>query len=284
MILETLGVFAGGYALLVGGLAVFQRDMIYHPGRERPTPAESGVPEMAEVPVRTQDGILVTGWYAPPPTDHAPLVVYFHGNAGTLARRAPKARVLIDAGYGVLLAGYRGFGGNPGRPSEPGLYADARAALGWLQRIEGIGRDRMAIYGESLGTGVATQMAHEFEGIGALILEAPFTSLVEMAPPIFLPGMADMLMVDRYESLGRIGNNQSPLLILHGEQDGLVPVDMGRRMLDAAQGDKEGVFLPKAGHNDIWENGGQERLLDFLERVLPAGPRPSAISETAIDQ
>lgn len=268
MLVETLGVFAGGYALLVGGLAMFQRDMIYHPGSEQADPSECGVPEMAPVPVRTQDGLAITGWYAPPTREHAATIVYFHGNAGTLAHRAHKARILMDAGYGVFLAGYRGYGGNPGRPSEAGLYADARAALGWLN-ARGVPFDRIVVYGESLGTGVATQMAYETENLAALVLEAPFTRLVELAPPFLLPGMADMLMVDRFDSLGRIAANRAPLLVLHGEHDGVVPVAMGRRILAAAQSEKDEAFLPRAGHNDIWEHGGREKLLEFLTRVVP---------------
>lgn len=266
MIAETLGVFAGGYALLVGGLAVFQREMIYHPTADRLDPAEVGVPEMVPVPVRTADGLVVTGWYAPPAAGHAATVVFFHGNAGTLAHRAGKARRLLDAGYGVLLAGYRGYGGNPGKPSEQGLYADARAALGWLM-TRGVPECRLVLYGESLGTGVAVQMAAERAELAALVLEAPFTRLPDLAPPYLLPGMAEALMVDRYDSLSKIADNRAPLLILHGEQDTLVPAAMGRRVLDAAQGAKEGLFLPPAGHNDIWDHGGVDRLLDFLART-----------------
>lgn len=268
MILETMGIFAGGYALLVGGLAVFQRDMIYHPGKDRVDPGACGVPEMAPVPVRTQDGLAVTGWYAPPRHAHLATIVYFHGNAGTLAHRAHKARALIDAGFGVFLSGYRGYGGNPGRPSEAGLYADARAALGWLV-ARGVPFNQIVVYGESLGTGVATQMAAEVEDLAALVLEAPFTRLPELAPPFLLPGMADMLMVDRFDSLSRIPLNRAPLLLLHGEQDGVVPVDMGRRILDAATSDKDGVFLPQTGHNDVWEQGGHDALFQFLTRVTP---------------
>lgn len=265
MIAETLGVFAGGYALLVGGMAVFQRDMIYHPGSELVEPAQAGVPEMLPVPVRTQDNLVVTGWYAPATRPDAATIILFHGNAGTLAHRAHKARILLDAGYGVYLAGYRGYGGNPGRPSEAGLYADARAALGWLF-TRGIPEGHLAVYGESLGTGVAVQMAIEHAELGALILEAPFTRLPDLAPPYLLPGFADMLMVDRYDSLGKLPDVRARLLILHGEHDGVVPVAMGRQMFAAATGEKEAAFLAQAGHNDLWDHGGGQRVLEFLSR------------------
>lgn len=265
MIAETLGVFAGGYALLVGGMAVFQRDMIYHPGSQLMDPAQAGVPEMIPVPVRTRDHLVITGWYAPATRPQAATIVLFHGNAGTLAHRAHKARVLLDAGYGVFLVGYRGYGGNPGRPSEAGLYDDSRAALAWLI-TQGIPESRLAAYGESLGTGIAVQMATEHPGLAALVLEAPFTRLPDLAPAYLLPGFADMLMVDRYDSLGKIAGIQAPLLILHGEHDGVVPVSMGRQMFAAAPGEKEGAFLARAGHNDLWEHGGGECVLEFLAR------------------
>lgn len=267
VIAETLGLFAGGYLLLMGGMAVFQRDMIYHPGSERMEPSQAGLPEMVAVQVRTEDGHIGTSWYAPPKERHLPTIVFFHGNAGTLAHRAHKARALLDRGYGVLLVGYRGYGGNPGRPTEDGLYNDARAALAWLIR-KGIDANRIVLYGESLGTGVAVQMAGEFPGLCAVVLESPFTRLPDLAPAYVLPPVAQALMIDRFDNRAKIPHVTAPLLILHGEHDGLVPVAMGRELLRAARAEKEGAFLPNAAHNDIWEHGGAEAVLDFLARQV----------------
>jgi fermentation-respiration switch protein FrsA (DUF1100 family) len=263
VIAETLGVFAGGYALLVGGMTLFQRDMIYHPDTTLPEPEAVGVPEMVAVPVRTADGIVVSGWYAPPRRDDAHTVLFCHGNARTLAHRAHKARRLLDAGHGVFLVGYRGYGGNPGRPSESGLYADARAVAGWLMG-RGIPAQKLVLYGESLGTGIATQLAIEIEDLAALVLEAPFTCLPDLAPAYLPPGLAHAVMQDRYDSLAKIAAVTAPLLIVHGEHDGLVPVSMGRRLLSAARCRKEGIFLAEAGHNNIWDHGGGEAVLRFL--------------------
>lgn len=266
MIVETLGLFAGGYALLLGGMAVFQRDMIYHPDSTMPEPHEVGVSEMVPVPVRTSDGMVVSGWYAPPRRAGRATVVYCHGNARTLAHRAHKARRLLDAGYGVFLVGYRGYGGNPGRPSENGLYADARAVVGWLLG-RGTSPGRLVLYGESLGTGIATQLATEIEDLRGVVLEAPFTRLPDLAPAYLPPGFAPALMVDHYDSLSKIAAVTAPLLIVHGEDDGVVPVDMGRRLLQTAHADAEGVFIPAAGHNNIWDRGGSDAVLRFLARV-----------------
>jgi fermentation-respiration switch protein FrsA (DUF1100 family) len=278
VIAETLGVFAGGYALLVGGMTLFQRDMIYHPDTSLPAPETVGVAEMVPVPIRTGDGIVVSGWYAPPARPGADTVVFCHGNARTLAHRAHKARRLLDAGYGVFLVGYRGYGGNPGRPTEAGLYADARAVAGWLM-ARGLAATQLVLYGESLGTGVVTQLATEIEDLRAVVLEAPFTRLPDLAPAYLPPGLAQAVMMDRYDSLSKIAAVSAPLLIVHGEHDGLVPVAMGRQLLAAAPGRKQGVFLREAGHNNIWENGGAEAVLDFLERLTQPDEQAATATE-----
>ncbi|MGE5476905.1 MAG: alpha/beta hydrolase [Bacteroidales bacterium] len=266
MIAETLGLFAGGYALLLGGLAVFQRDMIYHPDPAMPAPDQVGVPEMVPVPVRTSDGLVVTGWYAPPRQAGRSTIVYCHGNARTLAHRAHKARRLLDAGYGVFLVGYRGYGGNPGRPSENGLYADARAVVGWLMG-RGVPATRLVLYGESLGTGVATQLATELADLRGVVLEAPFTRLPDLAPVYLPPGFAPAVMLDQYDSIAKMGGVRARLLVVHGEDDGVVPVSMGRRLLQAAATDAEGVFIAAAGHNNVWDLGGATAALRFLARL-----------------
>ncbi len=258
-----LAMAVGGYGLLLGGMAVAQRRMIYHPGPLGRSPAAAGVPEMAAVSVRTGDGLVLGGWYAAgrrPAT-----IVLFHGNTGSLADRAHKARVLLDAGFGVFLAGYRGFGGNDGAPDEAGLYADARAALVWLGG-QGVAPGAIAVYGESLGTGVAVQMAVEGP-VGAVVLEAPYTSLPELAPTMVPLALARLLMRDHFASLAKIRRVAAPLLIVHGEQDRVVPVTMGRRLLAAAPAG-EALFPAAAGHNDVWQHGAGAAVIAFLTRSL----------------
>lgn len=264
VIAEALGVFAGTYVLMVGTMAVFQREMIYHPGSFAKSPAEVGLAEMTPVALKAADGWTVTHWYAPPSSQGAHTVVLFHGNAGTIADRSHKARAFLDAGHGVLLAEYRGFGGNPGKPSEEGLYEDARAVMRWLV-THGVPGNLIVLYGESLGTGVAVQMACEHR-VKALLLEAPYTRLPDLAPPYLFPGLAEVLMVDRFETIDKVPALDIPLLVIHGERDITVPVSQGRAILTAATAHKEGVFLNEAGHNDIWDHA-QEQVLDFLKRV-----------------
>lgn len=265
VILEALGVVVVGYLLVVAALAMMQRSMIYHPGHDRAEPAEVGLDRMVPVPVRATDGWIVTGWYAPPSDARAPTVVFFHGNGGTVANRARKARAILEAGYGLYLVGYRGYGGNPGRPSEKGLCADGRGVMQWFT-TRGLTEAQLVLYGESLGSGVALQMALEHPDVAAVVLEAPFTRLPDLAPPILLPGLAELLMVDTFDNIAKIPAVKAPLLVVHGEKDTVVPAAMGRKLLNAADSIKEGVFLPDAGHNDVWEQGGDNAALDFLQK------------------
>ena len=195
----------------------------------------------------------------------APTIAYFHGNAGNIADRGFKVRPFLDAGLGVLLVGYRGYGGNPGAPSEAGLFADGRAALDFLAG-QGVPANRIVVFGESLGSGVAVLLASE-RRLGAVVLEAPFTSAADAGQRAypFLP--VRRLIRDRFDSLSRIGAIGAPLLIVHGECDRVVPADQGRRLLAAAAEPKEGVFLPEAGHNDAFEHGSVRLALEFLNRV-----------------
>ena len=262
---KILGAAVLGYALLLGGCYALQRSLMYFPAAALPSPAAAGVPEMVPVTLRTDDGLALKAWYAAARAPRSPSIVYFHGNAGNIADRAYKVRPMLDAGLGVLLVSYRGYGGNPGAPSEAGLFADGRAALDFMGR-EGVPAARIVAFGESLGSGVAVRLASE-RRLGAVVLEAPFTSAADAGQHAypFLP--VRQLIRDRFDSLSRIDTIGAPLLIVHGERDRIVPADHGRRLLAAASEPKEGVFLPEAGHNDAFEHGSVRAALEFLDRV-----------------
>jgi uncharacterized protein len=266
IILEALLAFGGLYLLLIGAVALGQRGMIYHPDSTRSDPAEAGVPEMVPVPLRADDGTAVGGWYAPPPTPGKATVVFFHGNSGTIGSRAFKARALLDAGYGVFLVEYRGYGGNSGSPSEKGLYADGRAVIQWLIS-RGIPASRLVLYGESLGSGIALEMTRLIQPM-MVVLECPFTTLPDLAPSYVLPVLARTFMVDRFDNLSKVTGMTAPLLVVHGDRDQTVPVAMGRALLNAAADTTiaDGVFLPAAHHNDLWDHGAGELILDFIRR------------------
>ncbi|CCG39994.1 alpha/beta hydrolase [Magnetospirillum molischianum] len=265
-LLAAAGGLASLYLLMLLALGLFQRDMIYRPDPTRTDPADIGLSEMLPVPVRVHDGRLITSWYAPPLHPHAPTLVMFHGNAGTNAKRAHKARFLLDAGFGVFMVEYRGYGGNSGQPSEADLTADARAVLEWLAG-RGVGSGRLVLCGESIGSGVAMAMTREIEPL-AVILECPFTALADLAPPYVPTVLARWLMRDHFDNLTKIAALKAPLLIIHGEQDDLTPPAMARTLVAAAgSADKGAVFLPLAHHNDLWEHGAERPILDFLRRL-----------------
>lgn len=258
---------AGVYFAANGALYLFQRRLVFQPSGAPGEPSEAGVAEMSLVRFPSGDGLILTAWYKP--VEGAPTIVYFHGNAGHFGERAFKARFFLDRGYGFLLTGYRGYGGNPGRPTEAGVYQDARAALDFLA-ARGTPAAAIVLYGESLGTGVAVQMARERPS-AALVLEAPFTSLAEVAGHHYWWTPARWLVRDRFDSTAKIAGIRIPVLIVHGERDRTVPVKFGRRLFAAAVEPKEIRLLPDADHTDLYDHGAGEVVHEFLARRLGRG-------------
>ncbi len=256
-----------GYVLFTGVLFLAQRRMMYFPDSSTPSPELAGVPEMQPVSLETADGLELLAWYRPAPQAGAPVLVFLHGNAGNIGHRGSKARPYLDAGYGVLLVSWRGYGGNPGSPTEQGLYHDARAALAYLADV-GVESSRIVLYGESLGGGAAVRVATE-QRVGAVVLESAFTSAADVAQRHYWYLPARYLMRDRFESLARIGRIGAPLFIVHGERDHIVPVDMGRSLLAAANPPKDARFFAEAGHNDLYEFGAADAVIEFLKRTFP---------------
>ena len=230
------------------------------------------MPELAPVALDTEDGLALLAWHAPPRAPGAPSLVYFHGNAGHIGMRGFKVRAYLNAGLGVLLTTWRGYSGNPGAPSEAGLYADGRAARAFL-RARGCADGRHILYGESLGTGVAVHLARE-TAPAALVLEAPFTSIAEVAARRFPFLPVGPLIVDRFDSARKIGAAAAPLLIVHGERDEIIPARLARRLHARAPEPKEAVFIPDAGHADLQDFGLAAIVLDFLARhgLAPGSP------------
>ncbi|MCY4406241.1 MAG: alpha/beta hydrolase [Rhodospirillaceae bacterium] len=255
-------------------MAAFQRSLTYYPDRTRPTPADSGVPELAPVALDTADGLSLLAWYAPPREADAPSLIYFHGNAGHIGMRGFKVRAYLNAGLGVLLTTWRGYSGNPGTPTEDGLYADGRAARAFL-RARGCSDDHQVLYGESLGTGVAVHLAREATP-AALVLEAPFSSVVDIASGRFPLLPVGPLIVDRFDSAAKIGKVAEPVLIVHGERDRTIPVRLARKLHKRAREPKEAVFIPDADHADLPEFGLPTYVLEFLARHGVSPPAAGA--------
>ena len=257
------------YGVFVAYIYSIQRQLLYFPSHTYVTPREAlANPALREFQVSTDDGIALKGWYAPATTKPLTLV-YFHGNGDDLESSAPVASIYIRAGYGVLIAEYRGYSGLPGSPTEAGLYADARAYLGKLI-ASGVNPRSIILFGRSLGTGVAAQMATEFPA-GGLILLSPYRSIPEVAKSHFWFLPVDLLMKDRFETAKKIKSISIPLLIANGGQDQVIPPSQGRDLFALANEPKEFYFAAPAGHNDMFDHGFGAAGLKWLDRLSLAG-------------
>jgi fermentation-respiration switch protein FrsA (DUF1100 family) len=256
------------YTGILALLYARQRSIVFRPDVTRADLAVAGLSEqMTEVEIATADGLILHSWWAPAIRPDGRVIVYFHGNAGHRGGRADRIRDYLANGYGVLLVGYRGYGGNPGLLSEAGFYADARANLAFLA-AQKVRPDQIVLFGESLGTAVAVQMALEQPAL-ALVLEAPLASVLHSARaryPLFAFGP---LIKDKFDSLSKISRVKLPLLIVHGERDRTTAVRFGRMLLAAANTPKQAVFLPEAGHTDLIDHGLAKLTMEFVEK-LPA--------------
>jgi uncharacterized protein len=226
----------------------FQRRLVFIPaGAPAAVPARV-LDGGAAVTVRTEDGLDLAAWYAPPtgpPTGATVLVL--PGNAGNRAVRAPLARAIAATGSAVLLLDYRGYGGNPGSPTEDGLAADARAAHRYLVDERGVDPRRLVLFGESLGGAVATRLALE-RPVGGLVLRSPFTSLADMAAVHYPVLPARLLLRDRFPVRDAVGAVDVPVVVVAGPDDGIVPFAQSAAVAAAAGAER--VDVPGAGHND----------------------------------
>jgi fermentation-respiration switch protein FrsA (DUF1100 family) len=252
----------GLYCVAVGLLAWRQRRFIFIPDTNPPALPADAVPRASRITVHTADGLDLLAWLAPAAGEAHPVVLYLHGNAGSIADRATRFSWLASLGWGVLMLEYRGFGGNPGSPSETGLSADARAAYADL-RDRGISASRIVLWGESLGTGVAVRLATEVE-VAAVLLESPYTSIAAIARRQFPFVPVNWLLLDRFDLIRRIGAMRAPVLMLTGGQDEIVPPEMGRTVFAAANQPKQFWFAQDAGHNDLAEAGAFDAVQAFV--------------------
>jgi fermentation-respiration switch protein FrsA (DUF1100 family) len=248
---------------------VGQRHLIYLPFGSVPPPAEAGLPDAEAVSFRTDDGLTLSAWFIrATKTARLPTVVVFNGNAGNRALRAPLAAALRDAGIQTLLLDYRGYGGNPGSPSEEGLALDARAARRYVANRPDVDGERIVYFGESLGSGPAVRLAIEQPPL-ALILRSPYTSLVDLGRLHyrFLP--VGLLLRDRFPSLERIPRVRCPVLIIAARGDTIVPAVQSERLHAAVTAPKRLLVLD-GDHNDYELLAGPRLIaavVDFLRAL-----------------
>lgn len=222
------------------------------------------------------DGIQLHGWYCPCKEPRA-VVLMAHGNAGNVTHRADRLRLLHDLGVAAMTFDYRGYGRSQGLPSETGILRDARAARRWLAERTRVREQDIVMMGESLGGGVAVDLAAK-DGAAGLILESTFTSLPDVAQQHvpYLP--AKYIMRNRLNSISKIGNYQGPLLIAHGTADELIPFAQAQQLYDAAPGPKHLMPISTAGHN--WSpTPGYKKQLDLFFASLAENRKTDSIQK-----
>jgi hypothetical protein len=258
-------------AVLVLGLVLFLRSfarVLAFPGSRLALPPAEQLGERTRIlTFRTEDGLTLRAAWVSARVPLSPVAVYFHGNAEAAVQNLPLAAALADGGVDVVVAEYRGYGGQPGSPDEAGLYADGAALLVALS-AEGVTRDRLVLVGRSLGTGVAVELALRTPP-ALLVLVSPYTSFPDLGRSLVGP-LSPLIVPDRFDNLGKIAKLACPVVILHGTRDEVVPFRMGEAL---ARAGKNVRFLPLLGrtHNDIPELA--ERLLDEIRSASAAAPR-----------
>jgi fermentation-respiration switch protein FrsA (DUF1100 family) len=246
------------YLLVAVAAYLAQRKLMYFPDPTHTLPLQVGLAGVVERVLLTSEGARVMAWYGKAMPGR-PTILYFHGNAGNLAHRAERIRRFMGEGLGVYMMTYRGYGGSTGHPSERANLADAQMAYGALVR-EGVDPRLLIVYGESLGTGVAARIAMEQLSAG-LVLEAPYTSIVAVAARAYPYLPVRLLLKDRYETDKIIARVHVPLLILHGRQDDVIPVEMGQALAQLANEPKQIVIFPAGRHSDLYLDGNNAQLV-----------------------
>ncbi len=252
------------YVIAMLGMYLGQRRFLYFPDPARTAPADVGLADVAEKTIATPDGERLIAWYGKAKPGQ-PTLLYFHGNGGALEGRRERIAKYLDRGRGMFMLSYRGYSGSSGVPSEAANVADAKLAYDALVK-DGVKPEGIILFGESLGTSVAIQLARHRPAAG-LVLDSPFTSIASRASEIYPWLPVRMLLTDTYDSSRYIRDVKMPLFILHGEADEVVPVAMARKLFALANEPKEIVTLPGAGHNDHYLFGSFEAINDWIDRL-----------------
>ena len=291
-IMTAVAVLTAVVAVGVILLWVGQRRLLYFPSQVVPASPPDGV---TEVTLSTDDGLELAAWFVPSDDAARPdgpsqqgatvdesdrdggdavdtdaeaadgVVIMFHGNGGNRVGRLPLGRSLAAQGHAVLLVDYRGYGGNPGKPSAAGLALDARAARNWVMQQSGVDDDRIVYFGESLGAAVAIELAVDHPP-AAMVLRSPFTSLADVARTHY-PIVPSVMLRDRWPSLDRIRELDVPILVVAGSDDRIVPTEQSERIATAAGGPSELLVIDGAGHNDLALLDG-EAVLTAIDHFL----------------
>ena len=259
------------YLVVVGAMMIFERSFIFFPARYPEGDWQPQGISFEDAWFESADGTRIHGWYVPHERPRA-VVLFCHGNAGNVSHRAEMLRILHEGvGVSVLIFDYRGYGRSQGRPDEPGVLADARAARKWLATRADVGQEEIVLMGRSLGGAVAVDLAAG-QRARALVVESSFSSLPEVAAYHYPWLPVRWMMRTRFDSAGKIGTYHGPLLQSHGTADTIVPYRFGRRLFEAANQPKQFVALPELDHNEPQPVEYYRALIALLDDLRQATP------------
>ena len=242
------------YTLVLIFIYLYQRNLLYHPAENNYLEDKINF-NYEEVWIETEKDIKLKSWFIKKDLKKNKTLIFFHGNAGNLYNRVHKLNELNKLDVNILIISWRGFSGNSGKPTEKNLYSDSKQSVKWLNDL-GVSNDKIILYGESLGTGVAVELGQS-NTFNSIILESPFTSIAKAAK-IYYPYLPiNLLLKDRYDSIDKIDKITKPVLIMHGMKDNIVPYEMGSKLFQKANQPKESYFTKDDDH-----------MMNFNEKLL----------------
>tara|TARA_B110001450_G_scaffold174044_1_gene162417 strand:- start:711 stop:1511 length:801 start_codon:yes stop_codon:yes gene_type:complete len=242
----------------------YQRNLLYHPSENNYLNDKINF-NYKEIFIETDKDIKLKSWFINKDLKKFKTVVFFHGNAGNLLNRVYKLNELNKLEINILLSSWRSFSGNKGKPTEKNLYYDAKKIVKWI-KMQGVESKDIILYGESLGTGVVTELASKND-FGGIILESPFTSIADAAK-IYYPYLpVNFLLRDRYDSKSKIQNIKIPILIMHGKMDNIVPQKMGKELFEKANDPKFSYFPDDDNHMMEYNEQLLNKIKTFIEKI-----------------
>ena len=246
-------------------LFFFQRKIIFNTSGIPKKPEYYGLLDVKEVSVTTSDGLSLLSWYKKAKNNN-PTLLYLHGNSFDIGERSYRIERYLKHDWGILLLAWRGYSGNKGKPTEKNLYEDAESALRWLKKNNQVDRKEIVLYGESLGTGVAVELGTRYV-FKSIVLEAPFTSIYDIAKKRYKIYPTKFLVLDKFENLTKINNISSPLLVISGKKDEIVPHTHSKLLFDKANNPKESLFIDEAMHNNLYDFGIERTVINFALKI-----------------
>jgi len=240
---------------------LYQRKIIFNVSGKPNKPEDYGLSTIKELKIQTSDGVDLLAWFSMPKSN-LPLLVYFHGNSFDIAERAHRIKRYINNGWGVLLLAWRGYSGNLGKPTEKNLYIDGESAIKWIIDNLNFDYENLIIYGESLGCAVAVDLGTRYK-FKSIVLESPFTSILDIARRRYKIYPVKYFILDKFDNYSKIDKILSPVLIISGKKDEVVPHSHSDKLFLKANNPKKNLFIDEAMHNNLYDFNIDKEVIEF---------------------